>query len=81
MFSSALQDSLTESMTPEVQDTPPPPTPKVFVSDHLCFLISIFWVQVPNGIGTILGLVQLVLYTYYSNTIGEDQEPLTNAHA
>ncbi|KAF3966242.1 hypothetical protein ACB098_05G115200 [Castanea mollissima] len=39
------------------------------------------FIYVPNGIGTILGLVQLVLYTYYSNTIGEDQEPLTNAHA
>lgn len=39
------------------------------------------FIYVPNGIGTILGLVQLVLYTYYSNTTGEDQEPLTTAHA
>ncbi|KAG2684893.1 hypothetical protein I3760_10G097200 [Carya illinoinensis] len=40
------------------------------------------FIYVPNGIGTILGLVQLALYSYYSSAFGEDsREPLVNAHA
>lgn len=40
------------------------------------------FIYVPNGIGTILGLVQLVLYSYYSSTIREDlRAPLMNAYA
>ncbi|GMY37729.1 bidirectional sugar transporter SWEET2-like isoform X2 [Fagus crenata] len=39
-------------------------------------------IKVPNGIGTILGLVQLVLYSYYSSTSREDlRAPLMNAYA
>jgi len=30
------------------------------------------FISVPNGIGTILGIVQLILYFYYSNSSGED---------
>ncbi|CAN6683571.1 unnamed protein product [Malus baccata var. baccata] len=41
-----------------------------------------FWMQIPNGIGTILGLVQLALYSYYSK-ISEDasREPLIVSYA
>ncbi|XP_058210276.1 bidirectional sugar transporter SWEET2 [Rhododendron vialii] len=35
------------------------------------------FVYLPNGIGTILGIVQLALFFYYKNTAGEDaREPL-----
>ncbi|VVA32156.1 PREDICTED: bidirectional sugar [Prunus dulcis] len=35
------------------------------------------FLYIPNGIGTILGLVQLALYSYYSKISGEDsREPL-----
>ncbi|KAE8124644.1 hypothetical protein FH972_019509 [Carpinus fangiana] len=30
------------------------------------------FISIPNGIGTILGIVQLILYFYYSNSSGED---------
>ncbi|KAF5475248.1 hypothetical protein F2P56_007077 [Juglans regia] len=40
------------------------------------------FLYVPNGIGTILGLVQLALYSYYSNTFGGDpRKPLLNPYA
>nr|POF18941.1 bidirectional sugar transporter sweet2 [Quercus suber] len=44
-------------------------------------LVSMFasplFIIVPNGMGTILGIVQLVLYFYYSNRSREDsREPL-----
>ncbi|XP_041028780.1 bidirectional sugar transporter SWEET2-like isoform X2 [Juglans microcarpa x Juglans regia] len=40
------------------------------------------FIYVPNGIGTILGLVQLALYSYYSSAFGEDsREPLVNPYA
>ncbi|XP_035545728.1 bidirectional sugar transporter SWEET2-like isoform X2 [Juglans regia] len=40
------------------------------------------FIYVPNGIGTILGLVQLALYSYYSGAFGEDsREPLVNPYA
>ncbi|XP_008225395.1 PREDICTED: bidirectional sugar transporter SWEET2a-like [Prunus mume] len=36
------------------------------------------FLYIPNGIGTILGLVQLALYSYYRKISGEDsREPLT----
>lgn len=28
--------------------------------------------QIPNGIGTVLGLVQLMLYAYYNQRSGDD---------
>ncbi|KAJ8450007.1 hypothetical protein Cgig2_029369 [Carnegiea gigantea] len=35
------------------------------------------FISVPNGIGTILGMVQLALYTYYSNlSRGSSEDPL-----
>uniref|UniRef100_A0A5B6Z1F8 Putative bidirectional sugar transporter SWEET2 n=1 Tax=Davidia involucrata TaxID=16924 RepID=A0A5B6Z1F8_DAVIN len=40
------------------------------------------FVYVPNGIGTILGIVQLVLYSHYKNTSREDcREPLIVSYA
>ncbi|KAL5577082.1 hypothetical protein UlMin_018781 [Ulmus minor] len=40
------------------------------------------FIYVPNGIGTILGLVQLALYYYFSNVSREDlQEPLIDTYA
>ncbi|KAJ4977013.1 hypothetical protein NE237_002119 [Protea cynaroides] len=40
------------------------------------------FVYVPNGIGSVLGTVQLVLYSYYSKTSKEDpREPLTVSFA
>ncbi|CAK7350322.1 unnamed protein product [Dovyalis caffra] len=49
-------------------------------------LISMFasplFIIVPNGIGTILGIVQLVLYYYYSSKYGEGStEPLLASYA
>ncbi|KAH7545085.1 bidirectional sugar transporter SWEET2a isoform X2 [Ziziphus jujuba] len=32
------------------------------------------FIYVPNGIGTVLGLVQLILYYYFSSSYGEDSE-------
>ncbi|OMO74661.1 hypothetical protein CCACVL1_16548 [Corchorus capsularis] len=45
-----------------------------------------FWAvcitHVPNGIGTILGIVQLALYFYYKRKSVEDsREPLIRPHA
>ncbi|XP_050230908.1 bidirectional sugar transporter SWEET2 [Mercurialis annua] len=40
------------------------------------------FIYVPNGIGTILGLIQLALYFYYSNEYGQDsREPLLASYA
>ncbi|XP_010273402.1 PREDICTED: bidirectional sugar transporter SWEET2 [Nelumbo nucifera] len=40
------------------------------------------FIYVPNGIGTILGAVQLILYCYYSKTSREDsREPLIESYA
>ncbi|KAF2305368.1 hypothetical protein GH714_004317 [Hevea brasiliensis] len=40
------------------------------------------FIYVPNGIGTILGICQLVLYSYYSSKYGEDlREPLLASYA
>lgn len=40
-------------------------------------ILFLYEFQVPNGMGTILGIVQLVLYFYYSNRSREDsREPL-----
>ncbi|KAJ9153241.1 hypothetical protein P3X46_026705 [Hevea brasiliensis] len=40
------------------------------------------FIYVPNGIGTILGICQLVLYSYYSSEYGEDsREPLIAQYA
>ncbi|KAJ9135953.1 hypothetical protein P3X46_033071 [Hevea brasiliensis] len=40
------------------------------------------FIYVPNGIGTILGICQLVLYSYYSSKYGEDsREPLLAPYA
>uniref|UniRef100_A0A5B7BG34 Bidirectional sugar transporter SWEET n=1 Tax=Davidia involucrata TaxID=16924 RepID=A0A5B7BG34_DAVIN len=40
------------------------------------------FISVPNGIGTVLGVVQLALYYYYSNESGEDsREPLLESYA
>lgn len=36
--------------------------------------IIFYLMQVPNGIGTVLGLVQLILYYYFSSSYGEDSE-------
>lgn len=38
--------------------------------------------QVPNGVGSVLGIVQLALYTYYSRFSGEEStEPLLVSYA
>ncbi|KAF8391151.1 hypothetical protein HHK36_023452 [Tetracentron sinense] len=40
------------------------------------------FIYVPNGIGTVLGAVQLALYSYYSKKSGEDsREPLIVSYA
>ncbi|KAL7212670.1 hypothetical protein ACSBR2_015366 [Camellia fascicularis] len=40
------------------------------------------FIYVPNGIGTVLGIVQLVLYYYYSNAYGKaSTEPLLQSYA
>ncbi|KAJ7947217.1 Bidirectional sugar transporter SWEET [Quillaja saponaria] len=40
------------------------------------------FLYVPNGIGTILGLVQLAVYSYYSSTSAEDsREPFIQSYA
>ncbi|KAM2793196.1 hypothetical protein PS2_004757 [Malus domestica] len=40
------------------------------------------FLYIPNGIGTILGLVQLALYSYYSNVSGDaSREPLIVSYA
>ncbi|XP_065878865.1 bidirectional sugar transporter SWEET2a-like [Euphorbia lathyris] len=40
------------------------------------------FIYVPNGIGTILGISQLMLYLYYSSKYGEDsREPLLASYA
>lgn len=40
------------------------------------------FIYVPNGIGTVLGIVQLVLYSYYKNASKEDpREPLLESSA
>ncbi|KAL8113151.1 hypothetical protein AgCh_020468 [Apium graveolens] len=37
------------------------------------------FISVPNGVGSILGIVQLALYTYYSRFAGEEStEPLVS---
>lgn len=44
--------------------------------------VSVGKMQVPNGIGTILGIVQLALYYYYSSKYGEgSREPLLASYA
>lgn len=46
------------------------------------FLYVSMFLQVPNGIGTILGIVQLALYYYYSSKYGEGSaEPLLASYA
>ncbi|KAG6736374.1 bidirectional sugar transporter SWEET2a isoform X1 [Populus alba] len=46
------------------------------------FLYVSMFLQVPNGIGTILGIVQLALYYYYSSKYGEgSREPLLASYA
>ncbi|XP_059669364.1 bidirectional sugar transporter SWEET2a-like [Cornus florida] len=50
------------------------------------FVYGIFkhdpFISVPNGIGSILGIVQLALYYYYSNDSGEgSREPLLESYA
>ncbi|KAJ7014203.1 SWEET2c [Populus alba x Populus x berolinensis] len=46
------------------------------------FLYVSMFLQVPNGIGTILGIVQLAIYYYYSNKYGEgSREPLLASYA
>lgn len=52
-----------------------------FLMSSCFFLYGLFnydpFIYVPNGMGTILGIVQLVLYFYYSNRSREDsREPL-----
>ncbi|XP_050247700.1 bidirectional sugar transporter SWEET2 [Quercus robur] len=52
-----------------------------FLMSSCFFLYGLFnydpFIYVPNGIGTILGIIQLVLYFYYSNRSREDsREPL-----
>lgn len=38
--------------------------------------------QVPNGVGGVLGIIQLALYTYYSRISGqESREPLLVSYA
>ncbi|KAK3011299.1 hypothetical protein RJ639_011474 [Escallonia herrerae] len=40
------------------------------------------FIYVPNGVGTILGIVQLSLFFYYSTVFGEDsREPLLESYA
>ncbi|XP_027341234.1 bidirectional sugar transporter SWEET2-like isoform X3 [Abrus precatorius] len=40
------------------------------------------FIYVPNGIGTILGMIQLLLYLYYENKSGENsREPLIVSYA
>ncbi|KAF5200454.1 Bidirectional sugar transporter sweet [Thalictrum thalictroides] len=40
------------------------------------------FIYVPNGIGALLGIVQLVLYSYYSKSLREDSsEPLMSSYA
>lgn len=36
--------------------------------------------QIPNGIGTVLGVVQLLLYAYYSKSVEESRLPLVASH-
>lgn len=43
---------------------------------------SLFMVQLPNGIGTLLGITQLVLYCYYNNNGTENlREPLIESYS
>lgn len=37
-------------------------------------LLHDFFIYIPNGIGTVLGVVQLVLYAYFSRRSGEDYQ-------
>jgi len=40
-------------------------------------LLHDFFVYIPNGIGTILGIIQLLLYAYFrKESRGEDRLPL-----
>lgn len=79
ILSTCTHDPFTKSMK-EVQRLP-----KILLSIlTILYVLSFlnFWSQIPNGIGTILGIVQLALYSYYSSAFGEDsREPLVNSHA
>ncbi|KAJ7981901.1 Bidirectional sugar transporter SWEET [Quillaja saponaria] len=57
-----------------------------FLMSTSFFIYGLFnedaFVSVPNGIGTILGIVQLMLYFYYRNFSGENsREPLIVSYA
>ncbi|XP_038705533.1 bidirectional sugar transporter SWEET2a-like isoform X2 [Tripterygium wilfordii] len=44
-------------------------------------LKSDLFIYIPNGIGTILGIVQLILYYYYSSKVSEDlKDPLVDQY-
>lgn len=43
-----------------------------FSYNHFLLVSLLYELQVPNGIGTVLGAVQLMLYSYYSRTSRED---------
>ncbi|XP_030525641.1 bidirectional sugar transporter SWEET2 [Rhodamnia argentea] len=58
----------------------------MFLMSASFFLYGIFnndiFIYVPNGIGTILGITQLVLYCYYKRTDSESsREPLIESYA
>lgn len=54
----------------------------MYLFTSLASLYLLLNFQVPNGIGTVLGIVQLALYFYYHNSSEEDsREPLLVSYA
>ncbi|KAK6946591.1 SWEET sugar transporter, partial [Dillenia turbinata] len=46
------------------------------------FLMSVSFFAIPNGVGTLLGIVQLLLYFYYKGGSVEDSlEPMVVSYA